>query len=118
MSQNIIQSLTLKCFSACRPDPLSPARRHKLIVFGIKFFSVNLSVSGVLAQRYVEAIRSRCGHGMCNIRVRVLVMCVILMVVGLPNVLAVVHLNEITLREVIVWVLLVILIVVLILLLI
>ena len=55
---------------------------------------------------------------MCNIRVRVLVMCVILMVVGLPNVLAVVHLNKITLREVIVRVLLVILIVVLILLLI
>ena len=115
MSQNIIQSLTLKCFSACRPDPLSPARRHKLVVFGIKFFSVNLSVSGVLAQWYIEAISSRGGHGMCNIRVRVLVMCVILMVVGLPNVLAVIHLNKISLREVIV---LVILIVVLILLLI
>jgi hypothetical protein len=40
------------------------------------------------------------------------------MVVGLPNVLAVIHLNEVTLREVIVWVLLVILIVLLILLLI
>lgn len=114
MSQNIIQSLTLKCFSACRPDPLSPARRHKLIVFGIKFFSVNLSVSGVLAQRYVEAIRSRCVYRMHDIRVRVLV---ILMVVRLPDVLAVIHLNEVTLREVIVRVL-VILIVLLILLLI
>jgi hypothetical protein len=113
LSQNIIQSLTLKCFSACRPDPLSPARRHKLVVFGIKFFSVNLSVSGVLAQRYIEAIRSRGGHGMCNIRVRVLVMCVILMVVGLPNVLAVVHLNEVTLREVIVRVILIVLLILL-----
>ena len=113
MSQNIIQSLTLKCFSACRPDPLSPARRHKLIVFGIKFFSVNLSVSGVLAQRYVEAVGSRCVYRMCNIRVRVLV---ILMNVRLPDVLAVIHLNEITLREIIV--LMVIIIVLLILLLI
>jgi hypothetical protein len=114
LSQNIIQSLTLKCFSACRPDPLSPARRHKLIVFGIKFFSVNLSVSGVLAQRYVEAVGSRCGYRMC---MGILVMCVILMVViRLPYVLAVIHLNEVTLREVIV--LMVIIIVLLILLLI
>jgi hypothetical protein len=113
LSQNIIQSLTLKCFSACRPDPLSPARRHKLIVFGIKFFSVNLSVSGLLAQRYVEAVGSRCGYRMC---MGILVMCVILMVVRLPYVLAVIHLNEVTLREVIV--LMVIIIVLLILLLI
>jgi hypothetical protein len=113
LSQNIIQSLTLKCFSACRPDPLSPARRHKLIVFGIKFFSVNLSVSWVLAQRYVEAVGSRCGHRMCNIRVRILVMCVILMVVRLPYVLAVVHLNEVTLREVIVLVVIIIVLLIL-----
>ena len=93
MSQNIVQSLTLESFPPRRPDPLRPASRHKLVVLRVELFRVDLPVRRVLTQGYIEAVRyPRGGDG-----IRVCILIVRVIVVGLSDVLAVVHLHEISL---------------------
>lgn len=100
MGHNIVQSFTLEGFSACGSDSLCPASRHKLVVLGIQLLGVYLSIGWMLTQGDIKPIRSWIRDRLNDIGVSILVMWVIMMVC-ITDVLVVIHLHKVSLREIV-----------------